>query len=122
VVAVSDYQTLMAPVLHALGNGAEQPISQLRSTIAKQIGLTDEDLKATLPSGSRLFVNRPHWTITYLNQAGLIGRPAGRSSRSPAEPRPCVHHGWLMGRDDTPRVARHETRDSLSVLANPSMA
>ena len=27
-----------------------------------------------------------------------------------------------MGRDGTLRVARHETRDSLSVLANPSMA
>jgi restriction system protein len=75
VVAVPDYQTLMAPVLHALADGAEQPISQLRSIIAEQIGLTDEDLKATLPSGSRLFVNRLHWTITYLYQAGLVQRP-----------------------------------------------
>jgi restriction system protein len=52
VVAVPDYQTLMAPVLHGLADGAEQPISQLRGVIAKQIGLTDEDLKATLPSSS----------------------------------------------------------------------
>lgn len=65
----------MAPVLHALADGAEQPISQLRGIIAKQVGLTDEDLKATLPSGSRLFVNRLHWTITYLYQAGLVRRP-----------------------------------------------
>ena len=70
-----DYQTLMAPVLHALADGAELPISQLRGIIAKQIGLTGEDLKATLPSGSRLFVNRLHWTITYLYQAGLVRRP-----------------------------------------------
>lgn len=65
----------MAPVLHALADGVEQPISQLRSIIAEQLGLTDEDLKATLPSGSRLFVNRLHWTITYLYQAGLVRRP-----------------------------------------------
>src|SRR6476646_6454345 len=65
----------MAPVLHALADGAEQPSSQLRGIIAKHIGLTDEDLKATLPSGSRLFVNRLHWTITYLYQAGLVRRP-----------------------------------------------
>ena len=65
----------MAPVLHALADGKEQPISQLRGIIATQIGLTDEDLKATLPSGSRLFVNRLHWTITYLYQAGLVRRP-----------------------------------------------
>jgi restriction system protein len=74
-VAVPDYQTLMAPTLHALANGAEQPISQLRGVIAKQVGLTDEDLKATLPSGSPLFANRLHWTITYLHQAGLVRRP-----------------------------------------------
>jgi restriction system protein len=73
-VAVPDYQTLMAPTLHALADGAEQPISQLRGVIAKQVGLTDEDLKATLPSGSPLFANRLHWTITYLHQAGLVRR------------------------------------------------
>jgi restriction system protein len=65
----------MAPTLHALADGAEQPISQLRVVIANQVGLTDEDLKATLPSGSRLFANRLHWTITYLHQAGLVRRP-----------------------------------------------
>ena len=37
-------------------------------------GLTDEDLKATLPSGSPLFANRLHWTIIYLHQAGLVRR------------------------------------------------
>jgi restriction system protein len=62
----------MAPTLHALSDGAEQPISQLRGVIAKQVGLTDEDLKATLPSGSPLFANRLHWTITYLHQAALV--------------------------------------------------
>ena len=52
-----------------------QLISQLRGAIAKQIGLTDDDLKATLPSGSLLFANRLHWTITYLHQADLVRRP-----------------------------------------------
>jgi restriction system protein len=74
-VAVPDYQTLMAPTLRALVDGVEQPISQLRGVIAEQLGLTDEDLKPTLPSGSRLFVNRLHWSITYLYQAGLVRRP-----------------------------------------------
>ena len=74
-MTVPDYQTLMAPALLALADGAEQPISQLRGVIAKQIELTDDDLQATLPSGSLLFANRLHWTITYLHQAGLVGRP-----------------------------------------------
>ena len=74
-MTVPDYQTLMAPALQALADGTEQPISQLRGAIAKRIGLTDDDLKATLPSGSPLFANRLHWTITYLHQAGLVRRP-----------------------------------------------
>src|SRR5262245_26207046 len=74
-MAVPDYQTFMTPALHVLADGAEQPISQLRGAIAEQLGLTDEDLKATLPSGSPLFASRLHWTITYLYQAGLVRRP-----------------------------------------------
>ena len=74
-MTVPDYQTLMAPALQALADGTEQPISQLRSVVAKQIGLTDDDLKATLPSGSPLFASRLHWSITYLHQAGLVRRP-----------------------------------------------
>jgi restriction system protein len=67
-VTVPDYQTLMAPALQALAGGTEQPISQLRGAIAKQIGLTDDDLKVTLPSGSPLFADRLYWTITYLHR------------------------------------------------------
>ena len=74
-MAVPDYQTLMASTLHALADGAERPILQLRGMISKQIGLTDDDLKVTLPSGSPLFANRLHWIITYLHQAGLVRRP-----------------------------------------------
>jgi restriction endonuclease Mrr len=39
-VTVPDYQTLMAPALRALADGTEQPISQLRGVIAKQVELS----------------------------------------------------------------------------------
>lgn len=74
-MTVPDYQSLMAPTLHALADGQERSISQLREAIADQVGLTDEDLKATLPSGALLFANRLHWAITYLYHAGLVARP-----------------------------------------------
>ncbi|HEY5990021.1 MAG TPA: winged helix-turn-helix domain-containing protein, partial [Streptosporangiaceae bacterium] len=48
---------------------------QLRSVIAYQIDLTEDDLKATIPSGARLFASRLHWAITYMYQAGLVRRP-----------------------------------------------
>jgi restriction endonuclease Mrr len=73
VAGSTDYQTLMAPALQALADGAEQPVSQLRGAIAKQIGLTDDDLKAGPCRADRLCSpNRRHWTITYLHQAGLV--------------------------------------------------
>ncbi len=74
-MTVPDYQSLMAPTLHALAGGHERSVSQLREAIADQVGLTEEDLRATLPSGARLFVNRLNWAITYLYHAGLVARP-----------------------------------------------
>jgi restriction system protein len=74
-VTVPDYQSLMAPVMHALADGQEQPISQLRETLAGQLDLTDEDLRATIPSGGLLFRSRVHWAVTYLYHAGLLSRP-----------------------------------------------
>jgi hypothetical protein len=69
-VAVPDYQSLMAPVLRALADGQEQPISQLREKLGDQLDLTDEDLRATIPSGGLLFRSRVHWAVTYLYHAG----------------------------------------------------
>ena len=74
-VAVPDYQSLMAPVLHALADGQEEPIAHLRETLAGQLDLTDPDLRATIPSGGLLFANRVHWAVTYLYHAGLLSRP-----------------------------------------------
>jgi restriction system protein len=65
----------MAPTLHGLADGRERLISDLREVIADQVGLTDEDLKATVPSGGLLFASRLHWAITYLYPAGLVARP-----------------------------------------------
>ena len=41
--------------------------------MAKELGLTDEDLKEMLPSGIQsTFVNRVGWASTYMKKAGLL--------------------------------------------------
>src|SRR5215467_9487612 len=65
----------MAPALHALADGRENSVPHLREAIASQFRLTEEDLKATIPSCGLLFANRLHWAITYLYCAGLVARP-----------------------------------------------
>ena len=34
------------------------------------LALTEEDLRAKIPSGTPLLANRLHWAITYIYQAG----------------------------------------------------
>lgn len=50
-VAVPDYQSLMAPALHALADGQEHPMPELRTVIVDQVALTLGDLAATRRSG-----------------------------------------------------------------------
>jgi restriction system protein len=72
---VPDYQSLMAPVLGALADGGDHSLAELRTILAERLSLTEEDLQAKIPSGTPLFANRLHWAVTYMHQAGLLGRP-----------------------------------------------
>lgn len=75
-MGVPDYQSLMAPVLHALSDGEARTMSQLREIVAGQIDLSTDDRKQTIPSGGApLYDNRLAWAVTYMNQAGLVRRP-----------------------------------------------
>lgn len=74
-MTVPDYQTLMLPVLRALSNGVEAPISEVRTRVAASEHLTDQDLKEMLPSESQsVFANRVGWAVSYMEHAGLVER------------------------------------------------
>jgi restriction system protein len=79
-VAVPDYQSLILPVLRAVGDGKERRLSDVRKLLADEIGLTDEDRAVKIPSGSPVFDSRVHWAVTYMAQAGLLQRPTGAAS------------------------------------------
>ena len=73
-MSIPDYQSLMLPVLSEASKGeGEVGLSDVRSKIAEQLGLTPEDLEKRLPSGRQgAFENRVHWAKFYLGKAGLI--------------------------------------------------
>ena len=74
-MAVPDYQTLMLPVLRALSDGVETPISEVRTRVAAAEHLTDQDLKEMLPSKRQsVFANRVGWAVSYMEHAGLVER------------------------------------------------
>lgn len=65
----------MAPALHALADREKHSMPDLRSVVAGQIDLTEDDLRATIPSGATLFASRLQWAVTYMYQAALVRRP-----------------------------------------------
>src|SRR5437588_5665003 len=70
---IPDYQTLMLPLLRLVDNGAEHRIGEAIEPLAKQLGLTEQELAEMLPSGRQpVFNNRVHWAKTYLAEAKLL--------------------------------------------------
>lgn len=70
---IPDYQTLMLPVLKSVADGKEHKFREIADSIAKNFGLTEEELGCLLPSGNQsIFDNRVGWAKTYLKKACLI--------------------------------------------------
>ena len=73
-MAVPDYQSLMLPLLqYAAKKGGEVSTGEVVESLAKELGLTEEDLQELLPSGVQsTFANRVGWASTYMKKAGLL--------------------------------------------------
>ena len=73
-MAVPDYQSMMLPLLRFAGEKKDEtPTGEAVEVLAKELSLTDEDLKEMLPSGIQsTFVNRVGWASTYMKKAGLL--------------------------------------------------
>lgn len=73
-MSVPDYQSLMLPLLKfAAEKKDEISTNEAVEVLAKQLNLTQEDLREMLPSGTQFtFANRIGWASTYLKKAGLI--------------------------------------------------
>ncbi|HSE84366.1 MAG TPA: restriction endonuclease [Thermodesulfobacteriota bacterium] len=73
-MAVPDYQSLMLPLLRFAGKKEDElSTGEAVGVLAKELGLTEDDLKEMLPSGIQpTFVNRVGWASTYMKKAGLL--------------------------------------------------
>ena|SRR5215217_6746356 len=70
---IPDYQTLMLPLLRLAQDGQEHRIGHVIEPLAKQLGLSTDELAEMLPSGRQpVFNNRVHWAKPYLAQAKLL--------------------------------------------------
>jgi restriction system protein len=70
---VPGFESFMLPLLRALDDGADHPVSEVRERIAREMALTAEDRAELLPSGKQaIFDNRLGWAKTYVDKAGLM--------------------------------------------------
>jgi len=74
-VAVPTYQMIMLPVLQEVAGAEQRAVSEIVGGIESRFQLSIEDREQMLPSGTqRTIVNRVHWAVSYMVQAGLIQR------------------------------------------------
>ena len=85
-MAVPKYNELYIPLLRALQDGNVHTMSEIKSLVSQQLGLTPEDLAQRLPSnGSSVFDGRLGWAKTYLKKAEMVASPQrGRLVITPA--------------------------------------
>jgi len=70
---VPGFQELMLPLLRVCSDGNEWSMGAVRGLVGDQLGLSDEDRKELLPSGTQpRFNNRVAWAKVYLERAGLL--------------------------------------------------
>lgn len=74
-MAVPTYQIIMLPVLQEVAGAEQRAVSEIVGGIEARFQLSPEDREQMLPSGTqRTIVNRVHWAVSYMVQAGLIQR------------------------------------------------
>lgn len=75
-MSVPDFQSLMLPLLKFSADGEQHTMQEAREGLAKEMGLSQEDLEEKLPSGRQsIFSNRVAWAKVYLTQAGVLESP-----------------------------------------------
>ncbi len=102
-MAVPDFQSLMLPAVKALANHQETTVAELRERIASAEGLTPEDIRESMPSGSQpKFTNRVSWVLVYLGIAGItektqrgVYRLTAEGKRLLADPPPHIDMEYL---------------------------
>jgi restriction system protein len=75
-IDVTQFQTLMLPLLKIMGGGHEMSTIQMRDAVAINLFMTAEALSLHLPTGPQnAFNNLIGWAITFLYKACLLERP-----------------------------------------------
>lgn len=71
-MTVPKYHELIRPLLDLVTDGRPRNLRDASQELAEHLGLTEEDLAETLPSGYPRHLNRVGWAKSDLNKTGLV--------------------------------------------------
>jgi len=74
-MASPTWDEYMKPVLDVLAGSGVLPLRDLCDQVAVRAGLSDDELRETIPSGQPRYRNRIGWAATHLTKAGALERP-----------------------------------------------
>lgn len=75
-MAVPDFQSFFKPLLEMAADGKEHSMKEARELIARNMNLSEEDMKELLPSGAQTkYDNRIAWAKSYFVQAKVLESP-----------------------------------------------
>lgn len=75
-MAVPDFQSFFKPLLEIAADRKEHSMKEARELIARNMNLSEEDLKELLPSGTQTkYDNRIAWAKSYFVQAKVLEAP-----------------------------------------------
>jgi hypothetical protein len=80
-MAIPSAPELMRPVLAAHDDGSQLRLEEIADRVAPTVGVSAEERAQRQPSGDFVFAQRIGWARNYLEQRGLIDRPAYGQSR-----------------------------------------
>lgn len=73
---IPQFEEIRIQALKELSAGIVMRAKDLRISLAKHFGLTDEEMNAWYPSGNgEIFLDRISWALSYLFIAGLVEKP-----------------------------------------------
>jgi len=74
-MASPQWDQFRTAILQALGDQSPLTLYQLYDLVPQRVGLTEDEMQETVPSGQPRYKNRIGWMATYLAKAGAIDRP-----------------------------------------------
>jgi restriction system protein len=85
-IMIPDFQSIMLPLLQALGNEEEKSVKILKEEMINHFNITDEEQSQKTPNNKQFtYSNRIAWAISYIKMAELINSPQ-RGSYKITEP------------------------------------